>query len=242
MDEKSRGFVNGGYVSPEYLCCCVTGWAAGHDRPFDTPRQTITYLSCHDDWTLWDKLVFTLSPRRQFTARSPKVLRANRLAAAINFCCQGYPFLLAGEEFGRTKWGVKNSYNADSAINQLDWNRAWTNHRLVDYYRGLIALRKKLPCLCDKSDQAHARVRSAVELAPGCVGISMDDRGKESKWNKVLLIFHTGHSAAQVPLPRGEWQILADGRSSFRWKQRNCVRDGVQLEPVSTMILGRISK
>ena len=241
MGEKSRGFVNGGYVSPEYLRCCVTGWTAG-SGPFQTPEQTITYLSCHDDWTLWDKLVFTLSPRRRFTARSPKVLRANRLAAAINFCCQGYPFFLAGEEFGRTKWGVKNSYNADSAINQLDWTRAWTNHKLVDYYRGLIALRKKLPCLCDKSDRARTRVRSAVELAHGCVGISMDNRGAGSKWDKVLLIFHTGETGVEVPLPGGEWQVLADGRSSFRWKQRSCIREKAALEPVSALILGRISK
>ena len=237
MDEKSLGFVNGGYISADYVRQCVAGWATGGS---DAPSQTITYLSCHDDWTLWDKLVCTLSPQKRFHSHSSKVLRANRLAAAINFSCQGYPFFLAGEEFGRTKGGIKNSYRSSPSINQLDWERAWSNHRLVDYYRGLIALRKKLPCLQDKSVDASRRIVSAVDLAEGCVGLSLrDEDGKQ--WDKILLLFHTGTHPADVTLPDGRWQVLADAVSSFRWKQRRILTGEVRLPPVSPLILGRIS-
>ncbi len=239
--EKDVGFVNGGELSAQYLLQCIIGWA-GHHGHVQAPSQTITYLSCHDDWTLWDKLVYTLNPRKNFHGHLHKVLRANRLAAAINFSCQGYPFLLAGEEFGRTKGGIKNTYCASPEINQLDWHLAWENRPLVNYYRGLMALRKKLPCLWDKTPQAHERVNAAVTLAPDCVGISLDNRGYDSKWDKVLLLFHTGKQTAQVPLPVGTWQILVDEKSSFRWRENQTITETAQLPGVSTLILGRTSK
>ena len=239
--EKDVGFVNGGELSPNHLLHCVTGWSGPHG-PAQAPSQNITYLSCHDDWTLWDKLVFTLNPRKNFHGHLHKVLRANRLAAAINFSCQGYPFLLAGEEFGRTKEGVKNTYRSSPELNKLDWALAWENRTLVNYYRGLIALRKKLICLQDKSPQAHERVRSAVTLAPGCAGISMDNRGYGSKWDKVLLIFHSGKQTADVSLPSGVWQVLADDKSSFRWRENKTVTDTAQVPGLSALILGRVSK
>ena len=238
MDEKSRGFVNGGFISADYVRQCIAGWSQG---PGEAPSQTITYLSCHDDWTLWDKLVYTLSPRKNFFAHSPKVLRANRLAAAINLTCQGYPFFLAGEEFGRTKGGIKNSYCSAPEVNQLDWDRAWTNHRLVDYYRGLIALRKKLPCLQDKSPTASDRILSSVDLAEGCVGISLNDHDGK-KWDKVLLIFNASQQSPQISLPEGTWQVLADDVSSFRWKGFQTLRNTACIPPVSALILGRVEQ
>ena len=172
-------------------------------------------------------------------------MRANRLAAAINFSCQGYPFMLAGEEFGRTKGGIKNSYRSSSEINQIDWQRAWDNHSLVDYYRGLIKLRKKLVCLQDKTPQASGRIKSAVTLAHGCVGIFLDNRITPtvySKWDKILLIFHTGKQPAHVSLPSGVWQILADDKSSFRWRENKIADDNISISPISAMILGRVQK
>ena len=240
FSESSTGFVNGGHISAGYMAECVTAWSSRDDSPFQAPSQTITYLSCHDDWTLWDKLVFTLNPAQKFQCRPWKVLRANRLAAAINFSCQGYPFLLAGEEFGRTKGGIKNTYRSPADVNQLDWKRAWENHRLVNYYRGLIALRKKLVCLQDKSRTAHKRIVSCVDLAPGCVGITLDNRDGKNRWKKILLLFHTGAQAQSVPLPSGTWQILADDTSSFRWRELHTASGTVTLPPVSALIAAQL--
>ena len=52
---------------------CITAWSTGHDACVQAPSQTITYLSCHDDWTLWDKLVYTLSPAKKFHSRGDRV-------------------------------------------------------------------------------------------------------------------------------------------------------------------------
>ena len=241
FNAKDVGFVNGGGISAGHLLQCVTGWA-GDRGSVNAPSQNITYLSCHDDWTLWDKLVYTLNPAKKFHAHLRKVLRANRLAAAINFSCQGYPFLLAGEEFGRTKGGIKNTYNASAHINCMDWSRAWEHHNLVNYYRGLIALRKRLVCLQDKSPQASQRVMSCVTLAHGCVGLSMDNRGPGSKWDKVIFLFHTGSQHAEIHLPAGTWQVLCDDKSSFRWRESRTVTEQATVAPLSALILGRTEK
>lgn len=94
------------------------------------------------------------------------MLRANRLAAAVYMTCQGRLFLLSGEEFGRTKQGQRDTHNAPITLNRLDWQRAWDHRDLVDYYRGLMALRKQLPALCDKSAGAARRLLRVETPAP----------------------------------------------------------------------------
>ena len=237
MDLDARGFVNGGGIDPVTLQHCVTAWSQGPDAPAQSPAQAITYLSCHDDWTLWDKLVYTMDPDKDFCGCQPELLRANRLAAAIYFCCQGRPFLLAGEEFARTKEGIKNTFCSPPRINRMDWNRAWENQALVDYYRGLIALRMRLPALQDKSDRAARRILSVEAAAPGCAAVRLAQ--PEGPWTELLFLYHTGSEPLQRSLPEGRWQLLADGESSFRWQEAAFLQDTATLQPRSALLLGK---
>ena len=237
MDINAKGFANGGGMNADRLRQCLIGWTGNHGV-FQTPDQTITYLSCHDDWTLWDKLVATLDETKNFSGCDSRVLRANRLAAAINFCCQGRPFLLAGEEFGRTKGGVKNSYCSASHINQLDWNRAWKNRSLVDYYRGLIGLRMWLCGLQDKSAGAHKRVLWVKELSKNCVMACVDNKGETSRWQQILMIFNCSDRPGVAQLPSGVWQLLVDGEDAFCWQKENIMPEKATMPAYSAMILG----
>ena len=237
MDLRSRGFANGGGIRADSLRHCLTGWAGGYG-PFQTPNQTITYLSCHDDWTLWDKLVYTMDERKRFFVSQRPILRANRLAAAINFCCQGRPFFLAGEEFGRTKGGIKNTFNASSEVNQLDWARAVKNRKLVDYYRGLIALRMQMPGVRDKSAEAAKRVLWVKELAENCVMACVDNDGPGTKWQRILMIFNCSDRPVSALLPEGSWQLLADGENAFCWEKETLVTETVPVAEYSAMLLG----
>lgn len=240
MDEGSVGFVNGGTISAEKLRSCVAAWA-GNYGDYGTPYQTITYLSCHDDWTLWDKLVYTMDPQKDFHGSAAKVQKANRLAAAINFCCQGRPFFLSGEEFGRTKGGVKNSYCSSAEVNQLDWRRAWQNQALVDYYRGFTALRQQLPGLQDKTEDAHKRILWAKDLENNAAAVCLDNRGGNSRWEQLLLIFCCGGEAQKLRLPEGKWQVLADGDSSFQWQLHVTLSGSCTVPAGSALILGKIA-
>ena len=236
MDIHAVGFVNGGGISADKLRRCIVGWS-GDNGAFAAPQQTITYLSCHDDWTMWDKLISTMNGGQDHLALHPHVVQANRLAAAINFCCMGHPFLLSGEEFGRTKNGVKNSFKSEAAINRLDWNRSMENASLVDYYRGLIALRKQLSSLQDKSETACQRVIGNEQYSYHCASVLL--KSPEDRWKELLLIFNGGDSCA-VSLPEGKWQILCDGSDSFLWQKEVFAPQQVSVGRVSPLILGKI--
>ena len=239
MDAGSVGFVNGGRITAEKLHKCVAGWAGNHGA-YGTPYQTVTYLSCHDDWTLWDKLIYTMDPGKNFLGSAEHVQRANRLAAAINFCCQGRPFFLSGEEFGRTKGGIKNSYCSSAEVNQLDWRRAWQNQKMVDYYRGLIALRMQMPGLQDKSDKAHTRILWSKDFENNAAAVCLDNRGEGSKWEILLMAFNCGEQPQQLTLPEGKWQVLVDGDSSFQWGMRIHISDSCTVPPKSALVLGKL--
>lgn len=240
MDLDAVGFVNGSGIRAELLKKCVAGWS-GKYGPNQAPSQTITYLSCHDDWTLWDKLIHTMTHHRNFTGSDASVLRASKLAAAINFCCQGRPFFLAGEEFGRTKGGIKNSYRSSAQINQLDWHRAWQHRDLTDYYRGLIRLRMQLPGLQDKSETASRRILWAADIAQDCTALCLDNRAVGSRWAQVLMVFNCSMQDCTVSLPDGQWQILADGDSTFRWQDGIYAQNTCSVPSMSALILGQPS-
>lgn len=231
MDAASRGFVNGGQGQEHKIIDSVTAWC---EKDFRAPSQVITYLSSHDDMTLWDKLVYTLDPARQYDRLTPEVLRANRLAAAIYMTCQGRLFLLSGEEFGRTKEGAHNTYQAPITLNRLDWQRAWDNHALVDYYRGLIALRKQLPALCDKRIEARGRILHTEIPCAQCVSVTLDNTG--GVWDTIRLIYNA--SDHEVPVAETGWEVLADADSSFLWQDAKPAQ-GAAVQPVSAMILGK---
>lgn len=236
MEHTSRGFVNKGRRKESDILHSVTGWC-GKYRKFSAaaPSQIINYLSCHDDMTLWDKLVFTMDSQKQYNRFTPDILRANRLAAAVCFTCQGRLFLLSGEEFARTKLGCPNSYQSPISLNRLDWERAWKNHELAEYYRGLFALRKMLPSLCDKSESARERVLQSQILRPGCIQVLLDNTG--GSWKQILIVYNASRKPQPLSLD-GEWSLLADGENSFLWQKEHPVTQ-LEAAPVSAVILGK---
>lgn len=233
-----RGFASGGPFGAAWLARCVQGWA-GPEGDVQAASQTVNYISCHDDWTLWDKLTGAICGGRGFVRARPQALRANYLAAAMLMCCQGHVFMLSGEEFARTKRGAHNTYRAPIALNAIDWKRARTRRELVQYYRGLIALRKLLPALTDKRREAAARVLD-VQSPRGDSAVLLLDNAGESPWGKLLLAFNTGVEPLDIDLPEGDWTILADAQSSFLWKKTRVLRGRAQLPGVSALILGRL--
>ena len=237
MDINARGFVNGGGIRAEKLHKCLAGWA-GQFGAAQTPYQTLTYLSCHDDWTLWDKLVYTMDEKKEFTGYQKDILKANRLAAAINFCCQGRPFFLAGEEFARTKGGIKNSFCSDSSVNLLDWTRAWKNQELVDYYRGMIALRMQIPAMQDKTAYAANHILWVREKSENFVSACMDNLGEESPWKQVVMLFNCSAEDKTASAPEGTWQLLVDGESSFHWQKETIVAGTVTVKAGTAMLVG----
>ena len=243
LEPPEPGFVNGGRGMEEDILNSVRAWCAGDGSSgVKAPSQIISYVSSHDNQTLWDKLSET-------TEDEALRRKEYRLAAGIYMTCQGRLFLLSGEEFARSKGGMEDSYNAPIEINRLDWEKAWQERDLVDYYRGLIALRKQLPGLCDKSRQAWRRIYGQWSRE-GMVGFSVDnrpegadkgeaERSRQSGWDTVQVIYNSRRRREDLRLPAGKWEILADGQDSFRWMRPETAEGEIKVEPVSMLVLGR---
>ena len=259
--EEVPGFVNGGKNLEQKLLGAVTGWCGlgiGEFNP-KSCSQIINYVSAHDNFTLWDKLVLSMhggygvnneyrqgmepvSDDSVYTEKHEDILEANKLAAFIYFTCQGHLFMQAGEEFGRTKFGDGNSYRSDPEINMLRWHQTLEFADLLEYYEGLISLRKKLPGLCDKSPNAFKRITEKKVWKDGVVSFLVDNRTEQSSrddWDQLLIIYNA-EDKTSVTLPSGNWTVLADKSGTDCLKQPSFTKDGqLIVEARCGMMLGR---
>lgn len=260
--EELAGFVNGGTGLEEKLLGAVSGWCENEKDADFVPKscaQIINYVSAHDNFTLWDKLVLSIhgghgvnneyrentqpaSDRSVYTEKYEDVLEANKLAAFIYFTCQGHVFFQAGEEYGRTKYGDSNSFRSDPEVNMMRWHQTLEFADLLSYYEGLIRLRKQLPGLYDKSAAAKARISEKKVWKDGLVSFSLDNAAEdnESGFDKLFILYNGDKKQAEVELPEGEWTVLVDKNEADCRKAPVLTADGKLIVAGSSgMMLGR---
>lgn len=239
FDSTAGGFVNGGKVDLTSIAKAFTGWSNG-DWRFSTaaPSQTISYVSSHDDWTLWDKLCDTLGTNGDYLSLDEDVLRANKLAAAMYMSMQGRPFLLSGEECARTKLGIRNTYNTTIRINRFDWVRAKHAKKLIDYYKGLFALRKQLPCLYDKSICAKYRLRFFRPISESTLLLFIENQ-EGADYKEICIVYTQEKKEFDIKLD-GRWHILSDGDESNRLSCPIEVEGSLHSKGMEVMILGKL--
>ena len=240
--ERAPGFVNGGAGREQDILRAVIGWRDGWGEY--TPRscsQIVNYVSAHDNFTLWDKLVMCLGVNGDEAGAADldglwaDVLEQNKLAAFICFTCQGRLFFQAGEEFGRTKLGEGNSFRSPPRLNMLCWERVRRFEGLTDYYRQLIRLRKSLPGLCDKSPAAAERVTARSIRRPKVVSFQVERGGPLGE--RLLIAYNASDRPFSLSLPHGRWIVRADGRSADQ--RRPAQRNEIGIPPCSGVLLLR---
>lgn len=233
LKPKKAGFINGAQKKEDEMLASVMAWCA---NPYQArgwknvkaPSQIVTYVSAHDNHTLWDKL--------KETVPEEECMRLNKMAAAVYMTCQGTLFFLSGEEFARTKDGLDNTFNAPISLNCLKWEQAWQNHELVHYYQGLIALRKKISGLCDKSEDSDKKITN-IWKEKQIVGFTVNnDEG--CLWSQVKVIYNASKKAFLCDVD-GNWELLCDGNDSWCFEKEIHVDGQVEVSAQSVVILGR---
>ncbi len=178
-----------------------------------SPTQVVNYASCHDGFTLFDRI--TMSTREDsFEDR----VRINNLAAAVYMTAQGVPFIHAGEEMLRSKpledgSFDHNSYRSPDAINSIKWDNLSDAlyQDTVDYYAGLIAFRKAHPAL--RLTTAEAVSESVTQLG----GLDFNVLGFDIQTDiddRILVIFNPNKKGTTVTLPEGSWNVCINGEDS----------------------------
>ena len=241
FDAREPGYVEGKPGSFWDIGAAVAAWCRSDRLPPHAPSQIVSYVSAHDNFTLWDKLLCVRYEKPEFTARDTVALAQNRLAAGIYLTSFGLPFMQAGEEFARTKKGVSNSYRSSPTLNRLDWNRAEQYHALVDYYRGLLALRAAFPRL-GSTDRHAPEALQFFALEQPLVGWTLPAVwGDGAAWSALCVFYNPTETACTVSLPAGRWKLLSDGTSSSLWRGPSRIFTGnAPLAPYSATVFGAV--
>lgn len=241
FDAREPGYVEGKPGSFWDIGAAVAAWCRSDRLPPHAPSQIVSYVSAHDNFTLWDKLLCVRYKKPEFTARDTVALAQNRLAAGIYLTSFGLPFMQAGEEFARTKKGVGNSYRSSPALNRLDWNRAEQYHALVDYYRGLLALRAAFPRL-GSTDRHAPEALQFFALEQPLVGWMLPAVwGDGAAWSALCVFYNPTDTTRTVSLPAGQWKLLSDGTSSSLWRGQSRIFTGkAALAPYSATVFGAV--
>ena len=218
-DDKKGGFLAGAPYCEESLKYGITG-AIAHSQvdmkkvnyskaPWATePTQMISYVSCHDDMCLVDRLKTSIP-----AISESELIQLDLLAQTAVFTSQGVPFLLSGEELLRDKKGVHNSFESPDSINHLDWSNLQKYPEVFEYYKRLIALRQHHPAFrLGKADM----VRKHLEFLKSprqVVAFHLKDLKGIDTWQDIIVVLNASKTSQNIAIPTGKYTIICqDGK------------------------------
>ena len=168
------------------------------------PYQTITYVSCHDDNTLFDRLKIA-NP----IASEADLIKMDKLANAIVLTSQGVAFLHSGAEILRTKQGIANSFKSPDSINQIDWSRKLKYKAVFDYYKGLVSLRKNHPAFRLPTAEMITKNLKFIDTGnPGLVAYQISNNANGDSWKNILVLLNGNQATKTIVLPFGSWTLV----------------------------------
>jgi glycogen operon protein len=230
------------------------------------PYHSVNFVTCHDGFTLCDLVSYDRKHNEangennrdgsdgnlswNCGAEGPtddEHVNALRRRQMRNFLVlllvsQGVPFLLQGDEFGRTQHGNNNAYCQDNETSWVDWSLAVTNAGLLRFTRLMIALRKRYFALAREQFVARVSWHGTKVGEPDWTG------------QKRLLAFQLHGRGGDPDLyvlfnAHWEWQKFALPAHGGQWRWRRLVdtnlpapddiaevKDAVPLRPADSYV------
>ena len=216
-DDATQGYIQSSTTVNNAI---KAGMMGGSSTTFgkwaQSPSQCITYNSAHDNLSLWDKILKS-NGSSDYNSTDGSYLAQNKLSAAIILTSQGIPFYMAGEEFARTKQGDHNSYKSSDSINAIDWTRVKTYNNLVQYYKGLMAIRANYSPF-RASDTSAINTTYFVENG-SAIGYTIQNTtsNASNEWGTVAVIVNNARYYQTVTLQTNggttpsNWVVVANG-------------------------------
>ena len=201
----------------------------------EKPTQFISYVSCHDNPCLWDKI-------SESCGKLPESerIKIQKLANGVVLTTQGVPFLQAGEEIVRTKQKVENSYNAPDSINNIDWSRKSTYKEVFNYYRDMISLRKNHPAFrMTSADEIVKNLSFLPVKSPSVVAYQIGNHANGDVWSDIVVVINGGSTDAGFELPSGKWSLVANGAGALEEGMDNVRYSGTIGAPARTLLVLR---
>ena len=215
---KEKGYCNGASGMKSLLKSCLLG-----NRYYTSnSNQLINYVSCHDDYTLFDKFKVADSHL------SDDILyKQCMLAAGICFVSKGTTLFLNGEEFARTKVDeagnlISNSYKSSDFVNSIDWNvlKDPKKQDMIDYYKSLISFKRNYANIVFESFKEGIDDESIM-----VIGSCENER--------ILILINPEDREVSYNLPEGEYEKLISSDNRIRNDYKNCV----VIPPITFLVL-----
>jgi pullulanase len=198
------------------------------------PQETINYVECHDNHTLWDKNYLAAQADTTVKWTEEMLKDAQKLAGAILLTSQGIPFLHAGQDFARTKKFDENSYNSPISINGLDYARKAEFIDVFNYYKGLIELRKTHIAFRQRTAEDIRKKLTFLPSPRKMVAFVLKD--ENDPWKEILVIYNGDTKDQQFTLPDGTWNVVVD-KDNAGTKVLYQVSGKINIKAISAMVM-----
>ncbi len=244
FNSKAKGFIEGSnrYIAIERGVVGETDYTSLISGFTLNPDETLNYVTCHDNYTLWDKIS---AAEPNWTLEEKK--SALKLANTIILTSQGVPFLSGGVEFARSKRGNSNSYNAGDEVNGFNWSRIKKFEDVNDYYKGLIELRRAHPAFRmndPKEIRSHItffskhfkQVTKYLRMPMAFVAYEIKDNANKDSWKNIIVIYNGENENVSFSLPSGTWNLVVNGKKAGTSILRK-VSGKINISPISAYVL-----
>ena len=196
------------------------------------PTQMMSYVSCHDDMCLVDRLKTSI-PR----ITQDELIRLDLLAQTAVFTSQGVPFMLSGEELLRDKKGVHNSFESPDSINHLDWGNLQRYPQVFKYYQDLIALRKHHPAFRLGDADLVRKHLEFLKAPKGVVAFRLKNYAGRDDWRNIIVILNRNRDVQQVDVPKAMYTVVCQDGQINEQSTSKVFGRRVNVNPQSALIL-----
>lgn len=196
------------------------------------PAQMISYVSCHDDMCLTDRLRASIAGITE-----TELIRLDLLAQTAVFTSQGVPFMLSGEELLRSKKGVHNSFESPDSINQLDWTNKEKYPQVFSYYKNLIALRKHHPAFRLGSADLVRKHLEFLDAPKQVVAFRLKDYAGRDDWRNIIVVLNASKESQSVRIPKGTYTVVCCDGTINEQGLGTCSGSEVTVNPQSALII-----
>lgn len=138
-----------------------------------------------------------------------KAARACVLADAVVLTSQGIPFLYAGDELLRSKYGDPNTYQSGDRINTICWNDKDRLEPVYEFYKSLIALRKAHPAFrMNSRKMVEEKLRVFCEKG-NIVGYTLGEHANGDAAGYLCVFYNGNDTEKKIRLPfEADWKLL----------------------------------
>lgn len=167
------------------------------------PTQMMSYVSCHDDMCLVDRLKASVPGITE-----EELIRLDLLAQTAVFTSQGVPFMLSGEELLRNKKGVHNSYNSPDSINLIDWNNTKRYPQVLQYYQQLIRMRYLHPAFRLGNADLVRKHLEFLDAPKGVVAFRLKNYAGRDGWRNIIVVLNATREEQSIQIPQATYTAV----------------------------------